>query len=88
MRERLPRRRPRVKTAARRKHLWMVLDWLLKYHLHVCARVSDFWSVRCHCECVLALDCGFPSLLHVALGLPAHHPHLHVQTEMASRTQF
>ena len=56
--------------AARRTHLWMVLDWMLESRLHVCARVSDFWSVRCHCECVLALDCGFPSLLHVALGSP------------------
>ena len=29
-------------TAARRTHLWMVLDELLEHQLHVCASVFDF----------------------------------------------
>ena len=56
--------------AARRTHLWMVLDWMLESRLHVCAGVSDFWSVRCHYECILALECGFRSLPPVAPGSP------------------
>ena len=56
--------------AARRTHLWMVLDWMLESRLHVCAGVSDFWSVRCHYKCVLTLDCGFRSLPPVAPGSP------------------
>ena len=75
-------------TAARRTHLWMVLDWLLEYQLHVCARVSEFWSMRCHAECVLDLDCGFPYVAACCSRLPAHHPQLFVQTEMTSRTQI
>ena len=57
-------------TAARRTHLWMVLDWLLEYQLRVCASVCDFWSVRCHYKCGLDLDCGFRSLPPVAPGSP------------------
>ena len=74
-------------TAARRMYLWMVLDWLLEYQLHVCARVSEFWSMCCHAECVLDLDCGSLFVAACCSRLPADHPQLHVQTEMASHTQ-
>ena len=36
----------------------------------MCAMVSDFWSVRCHYECILDLDCGFRSLVPAAPGSP------------------
>ena len=61
-------------TAVRRKHLWMVLDWLLGVRLNAYAMVCDFWSVRCRSECILDLDCGFrwlPLLLPAPRAPPA-----------------
>ena len=54
--------------AAHCTHLWMVLEWLLELRLNAYAMVSNFLSVRCHCECVLDLDCGSRSLLPGAPG--------------------
>ena len=74
--------------AARRTHLWMVLDWMLESRLHVCAGVSDFWSVRCHYKCVLTLECVFSLVAASCSQLLADHPQFPVETEMASRTQI
>ena len=57
-------------TAARRKHLWIVLDWLLELRLHVCARMFDFWLLHCHCECIWNQHHGRRSLPPVAPDSP------------------
>ena len=74
-------------TAARRTHLWMVLDWLLEYQLHVYAMVSDFLIVVLSLRVRFGPRVWFPLVAACCSWLLAHHQHLHVQTEMASHTQ-